>query len=404
MSEIVSETLREIGPGLNDGGSYTVIGIVRENDRSRLYLAERAGKRYVLKAPASDSGLSLELLKREWEVSIGLSHSSLAYVFTWEESSPVGPCMVQEYVDGRSLKDYLEEKPSKESRRRVFRQILSAVGYLHGKGVIHNDLSPSNILISRADDAVKIIDLGFADDSTHFLAKSLGGTRDYASPELQAGLPVDARSDIYSLGVLLRLVFPGRYGRIVRRCLNGDPAKRYASVDALARAIKGYWKPLKAAVYVAIVLILAVLAFVWQRSVLSRASVGSQIDSLKIDSLENTIGSMNHIVDSLTMVLDEIEAEKVAQQQELESAKANVDTWFSREVPAFRRALKSATTQKEINDAWAVLANKYVELNSEIIRNTPPPAQSIAINYMYDKYNSVFPGLQVEIANRLNEL
>ena len=88
--EFYSETLREIGPSGPSAG-YVIVGTVREG---RLYLAERQGKRYVLKIPASESGRDLELLRREWEMSIGLSHPGLSYVFCWEDDSPLGPCMV----------------------------------------------------------------------------------------------------------------------------------------------------------------------------------------------------------------------------------------------------------------------------------------------------------------------
>ena len=130
--------------------------------------------------------------------------------------------LVEEYVDGRSLSEYLAEKPSLEARRRVFLQLLAVVGYLHGKGVIHNDLSPANILITRSDNDVKLIDLGYSDDDTHYLLKSLGGTREYASPELIAGGRVDARSDIWTLGRLMKDIFPRRYRRIAGKCTRED--------------------------------------------------------------------------------------------------------------------------------------------------------------------------------------
>ena len=214
MSDWNSETLREVTENLDDG-HYTILSFLKEG---RLYLAERAGKRLVLKTVRGEDGRSLEMLKREYELSASLSHSDIAFVFTWEELSPVGPCIVQEYVDGRSLRVWLTEKPSIQERRRIFREPLSVVAYLHRKGLTHNDLKPENLMVTRTDNSLKLIDLGFSDDGVH-LSHSLGGTRGYASPELMAGEKVDARSDIYSLGVLLREMFPHRFGRIVRRCL-----------------------------------------------------------------------------------------------------------------------------------------------------------------------------------------
>ena len=161
MSGFESETLREVTTRL-DSGEYRIVSTLKEG---RLYIAEKAGKRFVLKTAAGAKGM--EQLKREYELSIGLSHPGLAFVFTYEEDSPVGPCLVQEFVDGETLTLWLSGNPSSRERRCIYSELLAVVGYLHQKGVVHNDLKPDNILISKASGALKLIDLGFADDDTH---------------------------------------------------------------------------------------------------------------------------------------------------------------------------------------------------------------------------------------------
>ena len=395
--EIVSETLREVGPSAAGGGSYQIISPLKEG---RLYLAQREGKRFILKVPASGGVRDLELLRREWELSTGLSHPGLAYVFTWEESSPVGPCIVQEYVDGRPLSTFLSEKPSAAARKRVFRQLLQAVAYLHGKGVIHNDLSPVNILVTNADDDVKLIDLGFADDDTHFLMKSLGGTRGYASPELLRGERTDARSDVYSLGLILRDLFPRRYGRVVRRCLMMAPGDRYSSADALLKACDRYYYPFRAAA--AFCAVAAVLLGFW--AIDYRAGMQRRSDAMLVDSLRNSLGSMTHTVDSLTEVLEAEHAERDSRQKLLGDAKAAVDDWYAREVPAFRRALKRAGGHPAVTAAWSALMDKYLKLNSDIPAMVPEDLRGTVRDYLFQKYNDVFPALQSDMAARLNEL
>ncbi len=101
-----SETLREISTGLGVGESYTVLSTIKEG---RLYLAARAGKRFILKT-SDGSAKGIEQLKREYELSIGLSHPGLAYVFTYEEFSPVGPCIGLENVVGETLTEWLSKK------------------------------------------------------------------------------------------------------------------------------------------------------------------------------------------------------------------------------------------------------------------------------------------------------
>ena len=250
MSEIVSETLREVTTSLDDG-QYRIVSTLKEG---RLYLAEKAGKRFVLKTDKGAKGL--ELLKREYEIALRLQHPFIASALAWEESTPVGPAVVMEYIRGRNLAEYLRERPSLEARKRVFGQLLDAVGAMHRQSVIHNDIKPDNILITETDNDVKLIDFGFADADAHILEKGLGGTRQYASPELLAQRETDARSDIYSIGRLMRDLFPGRYGLIARKCRRADPGKRYRNIDALKYA----WTHRKRPLWIVSFLLLVALA------------------------------------------------------------------------------------------------------------------------------------------------
>ena len=248
---MVSETLREVTTSLDDG-KYRVVSTLKEG---RLYLAEKAGKRFVLKT--ADGAKGLNLLKREYEIALRLQHPFIASAIGWEETTPIGPAIVIEYIRGRSLAEYLQEKPSLEARKRVFGQLLEAVGAIHRQSIIHNDLKPENILITEADNDVKLIDFGFADEDAHILEKGLGGTRQYASPELLAHQETDARSDIYSIGCLMQDLFPGRFCRISRNCCRSNPDKRYRNIDELKEA----WGHHQRLLWVVLVLLIVALAF-----------------------------------------------------------------------------------------------------------------------------------------------
>ncbi|MCR5325838.1 MAG: serine/threonine protein kinase [Bacteroidales bacterium] len=357
MSEIISETLREVTPSLSDG-SYTVVSVVREG---RLYLAEKAGKRFVLKTAGGARGL--ELLKREYELSAGLSHPSLAYVFTWEEESPVGPCIVQEFVDGRTLGEWLAEKPGLKERRRIFEELLSAVGYLHAKGVIHNDLKPENVLVSRSGNALKLIDFGFADDDGS-IQRGLGGTRSYASPELLAGGRVDARSDIYSLGRLMQDVFPGQYRKLSQKCLRTEPDRRYPSVVALKRAWKRRGLPWKAALAVFAAAVI-VLPYIW---------VARAVE------------------------------EKSREARELKDAKDSVEAVYSRAVPTFRQALRNAGTQQEAVDAWLGFVESQKEVNYTIPDAAPEAVRPALRDYILQRNTKIQAELNEEFQKKLKDL
>ena len=361
-----SETLREITPGLDYGESYTLLSSLKEG---HLYLAAKAGKRFILKT-SDGSAKGIERLKREYELSIGLSHPGLAYVFTYEEESPVGPCIVQEFVDGETLAEWLGHNPSAKQRRRIVSELLSVSAYLHRKGVIHNDLKPENILITRSGQSLKLIDLGFADNDT-YAEKAVGGTRAYASPELLAGGRVDAASDVYSIGLILRDIAPDRYRTIVRRCLQNNPARRYASAGELERAWKRRLLPAWIALAAIVALALGCLLYAY-------------------------IGTQKELA-----ALKEAEA---ARSEALSAAKAEVDAWYDREVPVFLEALSNARTRQEVSDAWGAFSDKTSVINTDLPARTPEDVRPALRDYVFHRYNTTFPSLQDSLYKRLREV
>ena len=222
---------------LSDETYYGPI-LIKEGSVNMLYRVARAGKYFIVKTAKDGDERFKALIKREYEFSIGLTHPNIINVFTFEEHSPVGPGIVMEYVDGRTLEEFLSENPPLELRRRVFGQILEAVAYIHRKGIIHNDLKPANILITRIDNAVKIIDFGLSDDDAHYLARTLGCTAGYASPELLRQERTDCRSDIYSLGKIMKDIFGRRLGRISSKACRTEASERHDNAEALQKAIK----------------------------------------------------------------------------------------------------------------------------------------------------------------------
>lgn len=363
MSMMESETLREIAPGLDYGETYTILSTVKEG---RLYLAAKAGKRFILKT-SDGTAKGLEQLKREYELSIGLSHPGLAYVFTYEEQSPVGPCIVQEFVDGDTLTQWLGRKPAMKERKRVISELLSVTAYLHRRGVIHNDLKPENLLISRSGQALKLIDLGFADNDT-FVKKALGGTRKYASPELLSGARVDARSDVYSIGLLLRVIAPGRNRRMIHRCLLEDPENRFASAGELERAWRRRYLP--AWICLAIIVVAA-------------------------------LASLMSVYYSTQKELNDIKEAEITATEALSSAKTEVDAWYDAEIPAFLEALARAANQAEVNAAWTEFVNKTSFINTDLPARAPERVRPALRDYIFDRYNTTFPSLQDSLSKKM---
>ena len=366
MSELVSETLREVTPNLNLDGEYSILSVIKEG---RLFLAARAGKRFVLKT-SDCSAKGIEQLKREYELSTGLSHPGLAYVFTYEEQSPVGPCVVQEYVDGETLSGWLSHNPSQKERARICSELLSVMEYLHRKGVVHNDLKPDNILVGRSGGSLKLIDFGFADDDTHE-GKAMGGTRAYASPELLAGGKVDARSDVYSLGLLIRDIGPRWTGRIVRRCLRRDPADRFASAGEVARSFKRRRRPIWITLTIFIAMALGAL-------------------TLEYAGARRELAALKNAEDART--------------EALAAAKAEVDQWYAVEVPRYREALAVARSSEDVVAAWTEMAGSASFLNEDLPARTPESVRADLRDYILQRNNETFPGLLQEMIARQQEL
>lgn len=206
-----------------------------------LYRAQRYGRWYVLKGLRPEhrgDPLYMALLEKEFNAVVGLDHPNIARLYSHEDDAVAGPCLVMEYVDGRTLDAFLREKPSVSLRRKVTRQLLEAMDYYHRHQLVHRDLKPSNILVTRNGDNVKLIDFGLADADDYAVLKEPAYTEGYAAPEQRTeGAAIDCRTDLYAFGILLRQFFPHRYRHIVRRCTQRNPSRRYASAAAVKRAM-----------------------------------------------------------------------------------------------------------------------------------------------------------------------
>ena len=218
---------------------FTNFEIIATSEVNILVRAERYGRVWVLKALASsvaDKEVYRRLLRKEFDVLARLHHPSVVSVSGFEEVEGFGPCIVMEHVQGITLADWLKGTPSRSERRRVARQLLEGVAYIHSQNIVHRDLKPENIMITDNGANVKIIDFGVADTDSHTVLKQPAGTPRYMSAE-QASIPVpDVKNDIYSIGVIFGELKPG-YGRIGKRCMS-KPGKRYASVDRVQNAIR----------------------------------------------------------------------------------------------------------------------------------------------------------------------
>ena len=175
-------------------------------------------------------------MQKEFETGYRLEHPHLVrYVSKGDDY------LLTEYVDGENLRTFTDSHPdyfkSRKNADRFMRQLLDVVGYLHQHQVVHLDLKPDNILITRIGYDVKLTDLGYCYTDTY--TDTMGRTDKYAAPEQLNGLSkVDARTDIYAIGKILQtLPCAHIYNKVIARCTAEDPSKRYQTVDDLSKAI-----------------------------------------------------------------------------------------------------------------------------------------------------------------------
>ena len=217
-----------------------------------IYVATRFGRRYVLKAlaePFRESTPYIEMLRKEFSIGVGLDHPNIVRLLDFGHMDAIGWYIQMEYVEGITLEQFLETKPSKSVRLKIIHQLLDALSFLHERQIIHRDIKPSNILITRNGSAVKLIDFGVSDTDDYVTFKQPAGSMAYIAPEQLAGKTIDNRADIFAFGRILQLVFPHRYGCVVRRCTRVEPSRRYSSCPRVACAMRNIdrirtWSPL----------------------------------------------------------------------------------------------------------------------------------------------------------------
>jgi serine/threonine-protein kinase len=218
-------------------------------------------------------------LEREVRALAELTHPNTVRVFDYGATDDGLWYYAMELLHGKNLRELvaLEGPLSGERLSSIARQVLRALGEAHGKGIIHRDIKPENVFVAELGgevDVVKLLDFGIARTSGDTQLTNTGfvaGTPAYMAPETIMGRPADVRSDIYSFGATLHYALtghlpfpdedvmalfaahlnrplspltslgetpiPAALERVVHRCLEKDPSRRYSSTRELLDAL-----------------------------------------------------------------------------------------------------------------------------------------------------------------------
>jgi beta-lactam-binding protein with PASTA domain len=263
----------DTSPGALFDGRYRIVGRLGQGGMARVFLAEDESlhRRVAIKVLAdrhSEDPHFIERFQREARAAARLNHPNIVQVYDQAQVDGVS-YIVQEYVEGETLKDLIRREAPLDPRRSIgiALQILAALRVAHQAGIIHRDVKPQNILV-QPDGKVKVADFGIAraGDPEMTEAGSIVGTAQYLAPEQARGLAVGPPADLYAVGIVLYEMLSGRVPfegdaavtvamrqvqeapeplgernplvpadleSVVMRALAKDPARRYQSADEM---------------------------------------------------------------------------------------------------------------------------------------------------------------------------
>ena len=267
-----------IGKMLDD--RYEILELIGSGGMANVYKARchRLNRLVAIKILKSDLADNADFRRRfhdESQAVAQLSHANIVSVYD-VSTNPDLEYIVMELIDGITLKQYMERRGRMDWRESLhfITQIMRGLSHAHSRGIIHRDIKPQNIMVLR-DGSVKVADFGIAclANAGQTLTQEALGSVHYISPEQARGDRIDARSDIYSAGVVLyemltgRLPFEGDSAvsvaiqhlssvplaprdidpsipepleLICMKAMNSDPNKRYASADAMIEDLEKF--------------------------------------------------------------------------------------------------------------------------------------------------------------------
>ena len=375
---------------------FTDVTILNTSKVNIVAKAKRYGRWWLLKGlnkQVANETAYIQRLRKELELLMQLEHHFVVTTFGLEMVEDLGNCIVMEYVEGTTLKEWLREKHTCKDRKRIAIQLGEAVDYIHTKGIVHRDLKPENIIITKNGNNVKLTDFGLADSCSYAILKQPAGTPQYMSPEQMQTAVADVRNDIYSLGIVYSEMNLG-YGfkHIIHRCLKPIEL-RYQNVSELRNAIRKQEKITAIFAWSAIVLLVVVAAFIIVTQTLRISQLRQQMSHNKQEQIgiQETVSSLNDSLERLTAT----HLELLQKQQAQEAERKRVDNAIKNGKIVIDHAIKAAGVMQHLDTL-----KSFSNLNIEIFKRIHE--SGVAYNRYLTTISSEFSENEIaEITNAL---
>lgn len=375
-----------------------VSGFICEAYRVKIY-----GKLHFLKKlkkEHEDNILFREALRKEFEIGFRLEHPNIVRYVSFHDDE-----ILMEYVDGEDLLAFLKNHPTyfedAEHFDKFVGQLLSALQYLHDNQVLHLDLKPENIMLTRIGCDVKVVDLGCCYSDT--FVDSTGYTTQYAAPEQLAGRKVDVRTDIYAVGKILELLpHPPIYNKVIKRCLNKNPQDRYPSIADLKAALATKKIVRKNMMWVASITVVVfsflLLSFVFKFSsvpnpAIKNTSVQKEADTTK-HLIQNPQKSKNPTANPIVVQNSRSAVSTVRQYAKSQNWQKEMDAALDK---AYRQTISSFCDSifpsPAVGLAWKSKSTEFhhqvIKITSDFHAKYPDVEESLLFGYAENKFQSI---------------
>ncbi|MCR5159037.1 MAG: protein kinase [Prevotella sp.] len=302
---------------------FTDVTVLPSSGYSLLVKARRYGRWWLLKGLKEDyrnQTIYQVFLQKEYDILCQMQHPMVVSAFSFEPVEDLGDCIVMEWIEGITLKQWLQTKHKLSERRNIADMLTDVLTYVHHQQTEHRDLKPSNVMVTDDGHYLKLIDFGLSDTKSYAILKEDAGTEGYMAP--------DGPSDIYSLGCILRELHLGLFSNLVIRHCLAPSSKRINNVTAVKKALHRCWLwPRR----VATILLAAILLALLYRLGLSYSSQRLRPEIMAVqttlsDSLHRMQVTNQAVTDSLQQRIVELETEKQEAETKVQQREEIIQT------------------------------------------------------------------------------